>query len=148
MEYFSYQRIFLFCGVCRVFIYLINIPTIRYYVWGVNSHSIGKWTAKVQKWLFWSFFFIIIVRILVVLLLSYLFVWLSEISCHAWCLSTILASSLNQITGLNPPVQIWGSLEFWVRSLVLCCHCHLLMQTPLICVISMVCCQISNYHTL
>ena len=46
---FSYQRSFVFCGVCKVFIYLINIPTIIYYVWGVNSHSIGKWTAKVQK---------------------------------------------------------------------------------------------------
>ena len=49
---------FLFYGAYRVFLYLIYIPTSRYYFWGVNSHSISKWTAKVQKQLFWSFFFI------------------------------------------------------------------------------------------
>ena len=31
MEYFSFQPIFVFCGVCKVFIYLIYIPTHRYY---------------------------------------------------------------------------------------------------------------------
>ena len=30
MEYFSFQWIFVFCGVCKVFIYLIYIPTNRY----------------------------------------------------------------------------------------------------------------------
>ena len=49
MEYFLFQRFFVFCGVCKVFIYLIYIPTNRYYFWGVNSHSIAKWTANVQK---------------------------------------------------------------------------------------------------
>ena len=49
MEYFSFQRIFVFCGVCKVFIYLNYIPTHIYYFWGVNSHSIAKWTANVQK---------------------------------------------------------------------------------------------------
>ena len=53
--------------------------------------------------------------------------------CHILCLSIILATSLNHITVLNPPVQIWGSLEFWVWSLAQCCHCHLPMQTPLMC---------------
>ena len=30
-------------------------------------------------------------------------------------------------------MQIWASLEFVVWSLALCCHCHLPMQTPLVC---------------
>ena len=58
MDYFSLKRFFLFCGVCRVYLYLVHIPTRRYYFWGLNSQSIAKWTAKVQKQLFWSFFFI------------------------------------------------------------------------------------------
>ena len=49
MEYFSFQRIFVFWGVCKVFIGVIYIPTNKYYFWGLNSHSIAKWTAKVQK---------------------------------------------------------------------------------------------------
>ena len=44
-----------------------------------------------------------------------------------------MTSSLNQITVLNQPVQIWGGLEFGVRSLALCCHCCPLMRTPLVC---------------
>ena len=40
--------------------------------------------------------------------------------------------SLNQLTVLDPPMQIWGSLEFGVWSLALCCHCHPPMQTPLV----------------
>ena len=55
---FHYSDFFLFCGVSMVIRYLIYIPTSRYYFWGVNSHSIAKWTAKVQKQLFWSFYFI------------------------------------------------------------------------------------------
>ena len=55
------------------------------------------------------------------------------IFCQTLCLSTILAFSLNQIMVLYQPVQIWGSLEFGVRSLALCCHCHSPMQTPLEC---------------
>ena len=47
-----------FCEVCEVYLYLTYIPTSRYYFWGVNSHSIAKWTAKVKKQLFCSFFFI------------------------------------------------------------------------------------------
>ena len=46
---FSFQRFFVFCGVCKVFIYLIYIPISIYYFLGVNSHSIVKWTAKVKK---------------------------------------------------------------------------------------------------
>ena len=42
MEYISFQRIVVFCGVCKVFLYLIYIPTSRYYFWGVNSHPIAK----------------------------------------------------------------------------------------------------------
>ena len=34
---------------------------------------------------------------------------------------------------LNPPVQIWGSLEFGVWSLALCYLCYPPMQTPLVC---------------
>ena len=46
----------IFCGVCRVYPYiLIYIPTSRYYFWGVNSTSIAKWTAKVQYNYFGSF---------------------------------------------------------------------------------------------
>ena len=29
MEYFSFQRFFVFCGVCRVYLFLIYIPTSR-----------------------------------------------------------------------------------------------------------------------
>ena len=29
MEYFSFQRFLYFCGVCKVFIYVIYIPTKR-----------------------------------------------------------------------------------------------------------------------
>ena len=53
--------------------------------------------------------------------------------CQALCLSTTLASSLNQSTYLNPPAQIWGSIKFGVRSLALWCHCHPPMRTPLLC---------------
>ena len=41
--------------------------------------------------------------------------------CLTLCLSTILVSSIHRNTSLNPPVQIWGSMKFWVRSLALCC---------------------------
>ena len=46
---FSFQRFFVFCGVCKLFIYLINIPTSRYYFGGVNSHPIVKWTTPVKN---------------------------------------------------------------------------------------------------
>ena len=58
----------------------------------------------------------------------------------------MLAFSHNQIALLNQSVQIWGSLEFGVRLLALCRHCHPPMQTLI--VISMVCCQMSHSHTL
>ena len=56
--YFISAIFFLFCGVCRVYLYLVYIPTSRYYFLEVNSQSIAKWTANVQEQLFWSFFFI------------------------------------------------------------------------------------------
>ena len=55
---FHFTDFFVFCGVSRVYFYLIYIPTSRYYFWGVYSHSIAKLIAKVQKQLFWAFFFI------------------------------------------------------------------------------------------
>ena len=55
---FHFSDFVVFCEVCWVYLYLIDIPTNRYNFWGVNSHSLTKWTAKVQKQLFWSFFFI------------------------------------------------------------------------------------------
>ena len=48
-------------------------------------------------------------------------------------LATLCACRLFWHPALNPLVKIWGSLEFGVRSLALCCHCHLPMQTPLVC---------------
>ena len=41
--------------------------------------------------------------------------------------------ALTKIKSLNPPAQIWGSLEFVVRSLALCCLCHPQTKTPLVC---------------
>ena len=46
----------------RVFLYLIYIPTSRYYFWGVNSHLIAKWSF----FLYWT-----LVRILVVSLSNF-----------------------------------------------------------------------------
>ena len=54
---FHLSDFLVFCGVCRVFLYLIYIPRSRYYFGEVNLHSIAEWTAKVQKQLFLSFFF-------------------------------------------------------------------------------------------
>ena len=82
LEYFSFQWFFVFCWVCKVFIYLIYIHTNRYYFWGVNSYSMAKWTAKVQKSLFWSFILFDDGEnyyYLIVILLPYLFVCLLEI---------------------------------------------------------------------
>ena len=55
---FQFSNFCVFYGVCRVFLYLICISTSRCYFWEVNSHSIAKWTAKVQEQLLWSYFFI------------------------------------------------------------------------------------------
>ena len=45
--------------------------------------------------------------------------------CQALCVSTILASDLDQNTSLNPPAHIWGSIKFGVRSLSLALYCLL-----------------------
>ena len=55
---FHFIEFFIFCGACRAFPYLIYIPTSIYNFGGVISHSIAKWTAKVQKQLFWYFFLV------------------------------------------------------------------------------------------
>ena len=58
LNIFHFNDFLFICGVCRVYLYLVYIATSRYYFWGNNSKSIAKWTAKVQKQLFWSFLFI------------------------------------------------------------------------------------------
>ena len=83
MEYFSFQRFFVFCGVCRVNLCLVYIPTSRYYFWRVNSQSIAKSTTKVQNNYFGPFSLLDAgyISCLIVRLLPYLFVCLLEILC-------------------------------------------------------------------
>ena len=81
--FFSFQRFFLFCGVCRVYLYLVYIPTSRYYFLGINSQPIAKWTTKVKK-KFGPFSLLDAGSnscCLIVRLLTYLFVCLLEILC-------------------------------------------------------------------
>ena len=41
--------------------------------------------------------------------------------------------ALTKINRWTPPAQVWGSLEYRVWSLALCCFCHPQIKTPLVC---------------